>query len=410
MISCTQFDTVICIPIPDSPNKHYLDSECVGILIYHIDGTWQYVNRMHPDEIQDSNFEFTICDRSLVLNKKFAIHCGILGGIDLNSYLSYYFDDTTDISSFLTDTVNHFYRRFKRLDKLNHVVPLTKLIESYIGLCDHVNRAYNPELISDGCIQFSNDFVSAFGVLDKNSVRIGESDIRQHYTWYTATTRPSNSWDGFNFYAMNKTDGTRSLLKSRFDGGKILQLDYDAFHVNLLGKYLGYEFHRYPYEQIRDEIGLSVGIEDMKSLVFKNLYGGITDEFSHHPFFEGVQRLIDELYGEYEETGKFKSWRYGKRFRGIKNPRPNKVFNYFLQSMETEWNIPKIIDLNSVFSQTNSKFLLYIWDAFVFDIHPDETELISKILDILSSDGIGIKMSIGEDFGKMQTNYMHGVV
>ena len=46
----------------------------------------------------------------------------------------------------------------------------------------------------------------------------------------------------FNFSAMNKRDGTRNKIRSRFDGGKIVQFDYDAFHIKLLAKVFNY-FH-----------------------------------------------------------------------------------------------------------------------------------------------------------------------
>jgi len=69
---------------------------------------------------------------------------------------------------------------------------------------------------------------------------------KQNYMWYTATSRPSNTWNNFNFSALNKNDGTRNKIHSKFSNGKLVQFDYDAFHIKLLAKILDYKFTKHP--------------------------------------------------------------------------------------------------------------------------------------------------------------------
>ena len=223
--------------------------------------------------------------------------------------------------------------------------------------------------------------------------------------WYTATGRPSNAWDSFNFSAMNKKDGSRDKIRSRFDGGKIVQFDYDAFHIKLLAKILDYQFERHPYEQIKDELGIDMDYDQFKSKVFQNIYGTITPEFIVHPFFTTIQAMIDELYSVYETDGMVKSWFYEKNFRDIQNVTPNKVFNYVLQSLETEYNVRKIKSILPYLKNKKSVFMMYLYDAFVFDIHPDEMDLIYVLQSAFETDNMSIKIYVGEDFGHIKQIY-----
>ena len=40
----------------------------------------------------------------------------------------------------------------------------------------------------------------------------------------------SNNFGGVNYFALNKDDGSRDRFISRFEGGKLVQFDYDAYH------------------------------------------------------------------------------------------------------------------------------------------------------------------------------------
>jgi len=133
--------------------------------------------------------------------------------------------------------------------------------------------------------------------------------------------------------------------------------------------------------------------------VFQNIYGTITSEFMGHPFFQTVQAMIDTLYEQYENESEVKSWFYEKIFRDIQDVTPNKLFNYFLQSLETEYNVRKIKTILPHLKHKKSVFMMYLYDAFIFDIHPDEMDLVNVLHSAFETDNMSVKIYVGDTFG-----------
>lgn len=393
----------ICIPFFSNNNTHQSDVNIIGMYLHFINGTHQVINFEHPDSLQSdvTLHDIELHPHSLVLNKKAMIYAGFDFGLDLNSYIQYYIDDYVDIVDFYPKTLEHFYSKMYKSTNISKIIPLSKLIEFAENVVMYTLPHYNVETITEKCISYCNDFLSVFHSIEKHDICVGDAINKQNYMWYTATSRPSNSWHGFNFSSLNKTDGSRDLIHSKFKDGKILQFDYDAFHIKLLSKILEYDFLDHPYVQIKNELNLKMDYDQVKSRVFQNLYGGISDEFLLHPFFLQVQAVIEELYSEYKNDGFIESWFYNKKFIDIESATPNKVFNYFLQSLETEYNVMKIKTLLPLLESKESCLMMYMYDAFIFDIHPDEMDLIPILQRVFETDNMTIKMSIGTTFGNM---------
>lgn len=394
----------ICIPLTNNLNLHPSGTDIVGLYIYFQDGTTKFVNFSHPDALPSdcSLLDIKLHPKSLVLNKKGAIYNGFMEGIDLNSYLQYYTDDTLDIQDFYNKTIENFNSRYYNSKRLTEIVPLSKWINFAESIILYTLPYFKPEKISDKCIEYCQDFVGVFHQIELNAVPFEDQMRKQNYMWYTATSRPSNAWNNFNFSALNKNDGTRNKIHSRFEDGKLVQFDYDAFHIKLLAKILDYKFTKHPYEEIAEELNLTIPYDEVKNKVFQNIYGTITDQFIQHPFFQRVQAMIDELYSEYQEKGYIESYFYGKRFREIQDPTPNKVFNYFLQSLETEYNVRKIKTFLPLLETTGAVFCMYLYDAFVFDIPTESDELIGTLKRAFETDGMTTKCSVGTNFGDIQ--------
>ena len=394
----------VCIPITSNPNKHPSTVGIIGMYFLFTDGEEQYLNFTHPDEIDTDVTlnEISLHPKTLVFNKKSLVYNGFNCGIDLNSYLHYYTSDYINPHEFYPKGMEILAKKFYKIEDLGHVIPLSKQFEWARKIARYVMKIYEDNPITQNCIDYCNDFITVFHEIEKNDILVGDEWKKQNYMWYTATGRPSNAWDSFNFSAMNKKDGSRDKIRSRFDGGKIVQFDYDAFHIKLLAKILDYQFERHPYEQIKDELGIDMDYDQFKGKVFQNIYGTITPEFIGHPFFTTIQAMIDELYSVYEMDGMVKSWFYEKNFRDIQDITPNKVFNYVLQSLETEYNVRKIKSILPYLENKKSVFMMYLYDAFVFDIHPDEMELIDVLQSAFETDSMSIKIYVGEDFGHIK--------
>lgn len=393
----------ICIPLMNNPNKHPSESELVGMFLSFIDGTDTYINFSHQDaKVTDIRLEdIQLHPKSLVLNKKALLYHGVDFGIDLNSFMQYYVDDFIRVDEYYSKTIDYFLNTMYNSSIVAKVIPLSIWLGYFKNIVGMVMRYFKPDLISDKCIAYCEDYIHVFHEIEKNDVPVGSELKHQNYFWYTATSRPSNAWNSFNFSALNKSDGTRDAIHSGFEGGKLVQFDYDAFHIKLLAKILDYKFEGHPYNQLKDELHLSDDYSHVKTRVFQNIYGGITDEFLTHPLFQGIQAIIDELYEGYARDGYIESWFYGKRFRDIESVNPNKLFNYFLQSLETEYNVKKIREILQVLDGKKSKLVLYLYDAFIFDIHPDEESVIKTLKRLLETDDMTVKVSSGNTFGDM---------
>ena len=67
--------------------------------------------------------------------------------------------------------------------------------------------------------------------------------VYSEYNPYTATGHASNRFGGLNFAALNKKMGSRKQFISRFGkDGMLVEMDYDAYHLRLIGVVMSYEF------------------------------------------------------------------------------------------------------------------------------------------------------------------------
>jgi hypothetical protein len=394
----------VCIPIFSNTNKHQSEIAVVGLYLAFTDRTERYINFSHPDEnkYNCNLFDIQLHPKSLVFNKKALMYHGFNEGIDLNSYLHYYADHSIVHKEFYTKSVEVLSNKYFNSDDLGHIIPLAIQLDYAKKMAEYVLVFYRKRQIDEKCIEFCNDFVEVFYEIEKEKILIDGKWENQNYMWYTATTRPSNAWNNFNFSAMNKRDGTRNKIRSRFEGGKIVQFDYDAFHIKLLAKVLDYKFYGHPYDDIKKELALDIPYDEIKSKVFQNIYGSISHQFMQHTFFASVQAMIDELYLQYKNDGAVKSWFYEKLFRDIQDETPNKIFNYVLQSLETEYNVRKIKKILPYIKDKRSVFMLYLYDAFVFDIHPGEMDLVNTLQSAFETDDMSIKIYVGDTFGDIK--------
>jgi hypothetical protein len=397
-------ENAVIVPIPSNTINHPNNNRILGLYIKHIDGKSEYINIDHPDELK-TNIELNeivFRDKSLVLNKKLCMYNGVTGGLDVNSYIHYYFDDIVDYTEFYPKTVEYYIQKYYYMTDLFKIIPLSKLLEYADNISDYVLKYYKPDKISNDCILYCNDFSEVFHFIENTKVPM-QSELRdQFYNWQTLTTRPSNTWNNVNFSALNKTNGVRDTIMSRFDNGTIVQFDYDAFHIKLLSKLLDYEFSEHPYDCIKNDLKLNIDYDKIKLKVFQNIYGTMLPEFLKHPFFKKIKDFSDKLYSDYVENEKIESLFYQKKFRSIEDPNPTKVFNYALQSLETEYNVKKLKSVMKILKYKQSKLMLYLYDAFVFDIHPDEMDLIPLLKECFETDNMTIKVYAGKSFGTIK--------
>ena len=142
---------------------------------------------------------------------------------------------------------------------------------------------------------------------------------------------------------------------------------------------------------------------ESKSVTFKILYGGVPKEFENIPFFSEVKQYIFKIWDIYKgkgyvETPIFKRKLHAENLKS-RDIKPQTLFNYMIQAMETEQNVLIIESIQEMLKEYQSKLVLYTYDALLFDLHPDETDLLSKIKELMI---YPVKCKTGYNYNKIQ--------
>jgi hypothetical protein len=231
------------------------------------------------------------------------------------------------------------------------------------------------------------------------------TDNGMEYTQYnmlTTTSRPSNTFGGVNYAALPKDGDVRKRFISRFEGGKLYQLDFDGYHIRLIGKLIGVDIPLdiKAHKWLADQYGAD--LKDAKAITFRQLYGGVQDEYKHIPFFSKTAQYIEALWGEFTRNGEVHTPLLKRKLTFDKDLNKNKVFNYILQSVETERNILILEKLSKLISSRKSLPILYTYDSILFDVHPEDgNELILEIKKVMESDGFPTDVEIGDNYKDM---------
>ena len=126
--------------------------------------------------------------------------------------------------------------------------------------------------------------------------------------------------------------------------------------------YLGRLYHD-KHDLSEEEYELS------KKITFNLMYGGITqDVIDNVPFMKSIHDYIMKVRDFYEKNNYVETWIYKRRIYSDvfeDKPNPYKVFNYLLQSAETERNCKILKHILQFIDGKQIKLPLYTYDAFV---------------------------------------------
>ena len=283
-------------------------------------------------------------------------------------------------------------------------------------MCEHIYNKVKPQFTNDLPAYFdfyNNKTTIAFFGIEKNGIKIDEEQFQKHfkptnplysiadgrvYTNYnlgTTTRRPSNSFNGINFAALNKDNGARGSFISSHG---FVELDISAYHPHLASRLVAYDFGDVDVHQaFADLYGTSY--KEAKELTFKQLYGGVFKEYAHLEFFQKVTKFINQKWTEYTDLGEVIVPGSGYVFKAsaLENMNPQKLFNYMLQNVETSTNVCILMEIHKLLRGKNTKLVLYTYDSFLFDY--DESEnLIDKIKEIFKNKRLQIKIGYGTSY------------
>jgi len=227
----------------------------------------------------------------------------------------------------------------------------------------------------------------------------------------------------FNPQNLPKESEDRKMIVSRFKNGKVVAFDYISFETklslflsqdkNFIQKYKDKDLHKETAKVIfnKKEINppeRSIG----KSINHALIYGGGDDTLKKilkdvlnpdevlikvKKFLEPIIEKSEQIKSSFEELG-YMINSFGTIIRPQKAWAP---FNNFVQAMAADILVEKLYDIKNFLSDKKSKFLFQVHDSFVFDIHPDEINLIEEIkqmLSVINNLNFQVEESIGDNF------------
>ena len=397
----------IVLPIQSDEHKHPADDDICLLYVQIIDGEEYIISYNHSESLNLNEQPNLKSDtKKYTIDKKRLQHLiDINGVIDVN--LLHYIQTNQPLETENIDTNSHNFFNMKHYRKknINRVIPILKHLE----LCRKLSKILldviekNKEDVN---LSYNDEIINNLSYLEGNGIQTTEGMVYSEYNIFTSTGRPSNRFGGTNFAALNKKDGSRKPYVSRYKNGVLVEMDYDAYHLRLIGERIGYDF---PKGSVHEHMAKFYGVdyEESKKLSFQYLYGFIPYEVSQlNPFFSRVENYIKELWEEYNNKEFILSDIYSKRIyrKNLDDMNANKLFNYTIQLMETENNMKVLSELIPNIQDYKSKLILYSYDSFLLDFNmEDGLDYIKKVKEILEQKGkFPVKVSWGLNYHEMK--------
>jgi hypothetical protein len=228
-------------PIWADVHLHPTQNKLSLLYIYDIENEQEFVVNIsnidtHTTDLSNVTLNF---GETYVLGKKELLNLLKLPNsydADLVSYLS----SNKQLQRNETPTHSHFYRKFYNLKWVNNLIPIAKHIESIRQTRDEFLEYYDVGGgIPNGVKKFDNFYIESLHKVERSGIWTESGMEWTQYHPFTLTSRPSNTFGGINYAALNKEDGSRDRFVSRFDGGKLVQFDYDGYHPRIIGRMIG---------------------------------------------------------------------------------------------------------------------------------------------------------------------------
>ena len=390
--------------ITNNPYQHPTQNSIIGFYVRPIQGHKGYILPISHPECENL-FEDEVylylkgLETIYVRDKKEFLHYTILKQlVDITLGSPPYIPPQTTAHSTL-------YRRFPDLLTVNQLVPITKHYEVceqvYDDLEHRVNTAVNP---------FYNDRATlVFNAIERNGIKIDKDEFEKHfhpvendvvytsYNYKTLTTRPSNKFGGVNYAALSHKDGSRKSFIPHND--IFVEFDIGAYHPTLAAMLVDYDFGSGDIHQAFADM-YKVDYAKAKELTFKQLYGGVFDNYKDLPFFKATSEYIRTTWETFQTEGvitcPISNYEYKRDV--LENMNPQKLFNYILQNMETSLNIEVLFRIFKLLKGRNTKLVLYTYDSFLFDVDKSEEFLLDNIKEVFYKLKLQIKEKNGINY------------
>lgn len=348
------------------------------------------------------------------------------------SYYSSINNQEINLEYTVTSIKTNFYKKHKKNDA-NFYIPITKLYEekdeqfnallpimknmikeknltgySYFKDVSLASNELFYIIESNGIKLQKESFVEHFSNVHTPAYSMSRGKIYSYYNLYNYTGRPSNSFNGINFLALNKDNGERKAFITSND--ILMDLDFSSYHVYLISRMINYDFGG--DGDIHSHLGrLYFGKDDLtkeeyekaKQITFSNIYGGIRGEYSKIPFFIALDAHIKKIFSELQEKGEYLFDISGRVYKleHFSSINSTKFFNYLLQGLESYVNLSVLNKFFYLLIGKKSKIILYLYDSFLFDMDITEKEEIIESINQFLINKIAYKVKFGGNYNDL---------
>ena len=417
------------IPVFSDLYRHYVNNEISFVYIYIIDTKKEYIVPFrHKDclclESERLN-DLTSNANIYVLGKKRFVN--FYHHTTYDADLVEYFQSNKMLQLEDTDTNAHdwYNKWYYNETNVNDYIPIVKHFERCSGMKDKFMESFSTFNKSESFEYYNELFIDNLYAIERNGLKVNYEKFVEkfqtnnligamtytEYNIYTSTGRPSNKHGGVNYAAINKENGSRESFISRHEYGMLLEFDYDSYHLRLIGDLIKYDLpessvHTYLGKQYfgKDELSTKE-YEQSKTISFRLLYGGVDKDFAKIPYFGKVKEYTYKLWKKFQEQGYIETVILKRKlFRNaMSDMNPSKLFNYYLQSMETEYNMAMINEINALLGPYDTKLILYTYDSLLFDFNvKDGKQLILDIKKTMIAGKFPVKLKAGKTMQDLQ--------
>jgi hypothetical protein len=410
----------IVIPIFTDKYFHPLHKDNNLSLLYvkQFDKEPEILTFNHSDTLTIGDIDFLKDKPIITLNKKDLLSIFPFKNvydIDLLNYFLY--NEPLNIDDIRVNVIDFFQNKYYKTNHINTIIPIYKHLEYCNLVAERIMKVWDErdKIDWESYEQYNKDAILAFYSIERNGIpvrddvteilgdkvkkHISDNKLYSDYFLCTAAGRPSNSFGGTNFAALEPEKRKAIIPENDY----LVEFDYDAYHVRILGDLVNYEFpDGAVHEHLGKVYGGDISYEESKSLTFKYLYGYIPPEVSQlSAFFSKIEDLSNLFWKQFQEQGFVETPIYKRKIfkNNLQDIAKNKLFNYMIQAIETEYNIKTVIELQRYLYNMGTNLILYGYDSFLFDIsESDNTEILDDIKQILQRKGFLVKEKQGTDY------------
>lgn len=394
--------------IPSSDNYHPRLNKVVSVYFHPQEEKDGYIlNIEHPDQeclSYDEVYNFLEkCKFLYVKDKKSALYYFRLKNFKDLQMLS-----GEKANTEINNTKYWYYNKYEQYFEINKFIPLVKHYEqckeNFLFFKEVLNKEETEEFT------FFNELATyIFFLLENNGLGIVEEDFIEYYNpihlpfnynsgilypyynLYNTTSRPTAAFNGINLSAIPHKKEYRECIVPTND--EFVEIDFDGYHIRLIANLIDYELteesaHRQLGKLYFNKENISEQeYKETKQINFQAMYGKTPKEYEHLEFFQKINELVDSLWKQYEDKGyitvPISNKRIGHNEEGMY---PKKLFNYYLQALETANNIMVLKRVYNCLKGCKSKVALYTYDSILIDYNQKDKDILNIIKSTISED------------------------